>query len=418
MQLPKNKFQIRTDFFKGDKTIWAIFFFLCAISLVEVYSAASMLTFRSGSFLTPIRNHATYLFIGLLVVIVTHNIPCRWFKFYPFLAGFIAAALLVALLIFGVATNGSRRWFDLFGISFQPSELAKGAVVTGVAFILSFMQTEKGADRHAFKYILWVTIPFCLLIVPENFSTAALLFLVVLMMMFVGRVPFIQIGQLLGVIAISAAAFIFFLMATPADKLEQLPVLHRMTTWKARLERFTSHKDKVLAPKDFDIDRDAQVAHANIAIATSNIVGKFPGNSVERDFLSQAFSDFIYAIIIEETGLVGGAFVVLLYIVLMFRASRIANRCERNFPAFLVLGLSLLLVTQALINMAVAVGAIPVTGQPLPLISKGGSSTIINCIYIGMILSVSRFAKRREAEPAVNSSTVDESEFTKDEGME
>lgn len=418
MQLPKNKFQIRTDFFKGDKTIWAIFFFLCAISLVEVYSAASMLTFRSGSFLTPIRNHATYLFIGLLVVIVTHNIPCRWFKFYPFLAGFIAAALLVALLIFGVATNGSRRWFDLFGISFQPSELAKGAVVTGVAFILSFMQTEKGADRHAFKYILWVTIPFCLLIVPENFSTAALLFLVVLMMMFVGRVPFIQIGQLLGVIAISAAAFIFFLMATPADKLEQLPVLHRMTTWKARLERFTSHKDKVLSPKDFDIDRDAQVAHANIAIATSNIVGKFPGNSVERDFLSQAFSDFIYAIIIEETGLVGGAFVVLLYIVLMFRASRIANRCERNFPAFLVLGLSLLLVTQALINMAVAVGAIPVTGQPLPLISKGGSSTIINCIYIGMILSVSRFAKRREVEPAVNSSSVNESEFTKDEGME
>lgn len=413
----KTRFQIHTDIFKGDKTIWAIFFFLCAISLIEVYSAASTLTYRSGSFLDPIKNHATFLFVGLLVVIVIHNIPCRWFKFYPFIAGLLSVMGLLFLLAFGVMTNGSRRWIPLLGASFQPSELAKGAVVVGVAFILSFMQTEKGADRHAFKYILWLTIPFCLLIAPENFSTAGLLFLVVLLMMFVGRVPLMQIGKLLGVLALGAAAFIFIMVATPKKQLDEIPGLHRMSTWKGRFERFSDQKEKQLSPQDFDVDRDAQVAHAHIAIATSNLVGKFPGNSVERDFLSQAFSDFIFAIIIEETGLIGGAFVVLLYVVLLFRASRIANRCERNFPAFLVLGLALLLVTQALINMAVAVGLLPVTGQPLPLISKGGSSTLINCVYIGMILSVSRFAKRRDAEGQPEDTCVNEAEFHKADGM-
>ena len=150
------------------------------------------------------------------------------------------------------------------------------------------------------------------------------------------------------------------------------------------------------------------MAHANIAIVSSNVIGKGPGNSVERDFLSQAFSDFIYAIIIEEMGIEGAALVVFLYIVLLFRAARIANRCENNFPAFLVMGLALLLVVQAVFNMLVAVGLVPVTGQPLPLISKGGTSTIINCAYIGIILSVSRSAKRR-----VNNSTSDSKEEEK-----
>jgi len=149
-------------------------------------------------------------------------------------------------------------------------------------------------------------------------------------------------------------------------------------------------------PEEVDLDKDAQVAHANIAIASSNIIGKGPGNSVERDFLSQAFSDFIYAIIIEETGIIGAFVVAMLYIILLFRTGRIANRCENNFPAFLAMGLALLLVTQALFNMCVAVGLAPVTGQPLPLISKGGTSSIINCVYIGAILSVSRSATKNK----------------------
>ena len=159
----------------------------------------------------------------------------------------------------------------------------------------------------------------------------------------------------------------------------------------------------------FDLDKDAQVGHANIAIASSNIIGRGPGNSVERDFLSQAFSDFIYAVIIEETGVFGAVFVAMLYIILLFRAGIIANRCENNFPAFLAMGLALLLVTQALFNMCVAVGLVPVTGQPLPLISKGGTSTIINCVYVGAILSISRSAKKLQSDkeqPMVNSATA------------
>jgi cell division protein FtsW len=407
-----------TNLFKGDKVIWMIFFFLCAISLIEVYSAASTLTYKSGNFWAPVVQHAIFLFVGTIVVIGVHNIPCRYFKFYPFFILFVSFFLLIAVLFgVGVMRNGASRWLSIFGIPFQPSELAKGGVVILVAFILSAMQTEKGADRHAFKYIMIATLIFCGLILPENFSTAALLFLVVVLMMFIGRIPLIQLGKLLGVLAILIICALSLVMITPKESLANVPKLHRLTTWKSRLAQFTSDRNKQLSPKDFDIDKNAQIAHAHIAIATSNVIGKFPGNSVERDFLSQAFSDFIYAIIIEEMGLIGGAFVILLYLILLFRASRIANRCERNFPAFLVLGLSLLLVTQSIVNMCVAVGIMPVTGQPLPLISKGGTSTLINCAYIGMILSVSRFAKKREPEVKNVTSNVVESAFTDDRGI-
>ena len=172
-------------------------------------------------------------------------------------------------------------------------------------------------------------------------------------------------------------------------------LFHRADTWKGRINKFFD--DKEVTPLEYDLDKDAQVAHANIAIVSSNVIGKGPGNSVERDFLAQAFSDFIYAIIIEEMGIEGAALVVFLYIVLLFRTARIANRCDNNFPAFLCMGFALMLVIQAAANMLVAVGIVPVTGQPLPLISKGGTSTIINCAYIGAILSVSRTAKKKQA---------------------
>ena len=171
-------------------------------------------------------------------------------------------------------------------------------------------------------------------------------------------------------------------------------VFHRAGTWKGRIKKFFDNTE--VAPKDFDLDKDGQIGHSNIAIASSDIIGKGPGNSTERDFLSQAFSDFIYSIIIEELGIIGAVLVALFYIILLYRTGRIANRCENSFPAFLAMGLALLLVLQALFNMLVSVGLAPVTGQPLPLISKGGTSTIINCIYIGVILSISRSARQRK----------------------
>lgn len=172
-------------------------------------------------------------------------------------------------------------------------------------------------------------------------------------------------------------------------------LFHRADTWKARIENFFDFT--TVPPEEVDLDKDAQIAHSNIAIASSNLVGKGPGNSVECDFLSQAYSDFIYAIIIEEMGVfIGGGGVAFLYIVLLFRTGKIANRCENNFPAFFAMGLAILLVTQALFNMAVAVGIAPVTGQPLPLISRGGTSSVINCLYVGVILSISRWAKKKD----------------------
>lgn len=373
--------------FMGDRVIWVVFFFLCCISLVEVFSAASTLAYRSGNIWLPIGRHAFNLALGTVAVIVLHKVPCRMFKAIPIILVPTSILLLIVTMFLGAEVNGSRRWMA----GFQPSEFGKLAVVTAVALILSRMQREDGADPRAFKYILYVSAPICLLIMPENFSTAMLLFGVVILMMFIGRVSLVQIGKLIGVCLLAGASVVAIALVLPKKVVAELPGLHRFPTWMSRINTHTDGEDD---PNLFDIDKKAQIAHANIAIASSNGIGKMPGNSVERDFLSQAFSDFIFAIIIEEMGLWGAATVVILYVFLLFRAGRISSRCERNFPPFLAMGLTLLLVSQAVLNMMVAVGLFPVTGQPLPLISRGGTSTIINCCYIGMILSVSRYARQ------------------------
>ncbi|MBQ5495378.1 MAG: FtsW/RodA/SpoVE family cell cycle protein [Prevotella sp.] len=407
--------------FKGDKVIWMVFFFLCMISIVEVFSASSGLTYKSQNYIGPIAYHAFTIAAGVVVAIITLNIPCRYFKLMtPFLLLITAILLLIVMLGGGKSTNDASRWISIMGFTIQPSEIAKGTIVLAVAQILAAMQRENGADRQAFKWILWITIPTCAMIGVENLSTAALLFGVVILMMFIGLVPLRQMAKLVGILVFMVVFAVAMVMIVGHDtsgednkqltKTEQLDqprekskiekLLHRADTWKARILKFG--KDDV-APQDYDLDKDAQVAHANIAIVSSGVVGKGPGKSVERDFLAQAFSDFIFAIVIEELGLLGAAFVVFLYIILLYRCARIASQCENNFPAFLAMGLGLLLVVQAAFNMMVAVGLAPVTGQPLPLISKGGTSTIINCAYIGTILSVSRSAKmKREKELTPN----------------
>ena len=379
------------NIFKGDKVIWIIFLCLCLISIIEVFSAASTLTYKSGDHWGPITQHSIILMIGAIVVVLMHNIPYKWFQVFPVFLYPISVVLLAFVTLMGVITgdrvNGAARWMSFMGLQFQPSELAKMAVIIAVSFILSKKQDDEGANPKAFKYIMILTGLVCILIAPENLSTAMLLFGVVVLMMFIGRVAFKKLAMLLGGLALAGCLGVIFLLAIPKDT--DIPFLHRFDTWKSRITNFTE-KEEVPAAK-FDIDKDAQIAHARIAIATSNVIGKAPGNSIQRDFLSQAFSDFIFAIIIEELGLVGGAFVVILYIWLLVRTGRIAQKCERTFPAFLVMGIALMLVSQAILNMMVAVGLFPVTGQPLPLISKGGTSTLINCAYIGMILSVSRY---------------------------
>ena len=386
------------NFFKGDKAIWIIYLFLCLISIVEVFSASSTLTYKSGDHWGPITNHLTLLMVGTIAVWIVHNIPCRWFKTFIVLLP-ISWVLLAAVFILGSLTNGAKRWIDLGFIQFQPSEVAKMGTIITVAFILSRMQEENGANKKAFKYICIITILTCGMIVSENLSTAVLLAGSVFLLMFVGRVPFKQLGILAGIGIACILIGVGTIKYVPGEAWDKIG-LHRMVTWQSRLN---NHFDEAEIPAaKFDIDNDAQIAHANIAIASSNIVGKGPGNSVQRDFLSQAFSDFIYAIIIEELGLVGGAFVAALYILLLMRIAKIAQNCDKSYYVFLITGIGILLVMQATFNMLVAVGIMPVTGQPLPLISKGGTATLINSVYIGIILSISRYVndlkQRQEAE--------------------
>lgn len=412
--------------FKGDKGIWTVFLFLCLISIVEVFSASSTLTYKSQDYLGPLFYHCGTILAGLVVAIVTLNIQCRYFKLITPILLIITYATLIWVLVFGESINGANRVIQLPGFTFQPSEIAKGTMVLFTAQILSALQRDddSGADPLAMKYILWMTVPAVLLIGLENLSTAILLFAVIGTMMILGRVPWKQIAKLAGVLVACAALFlglVFGLGSMDKEAEQELAdaragvktervveknkgeknafekLTHRFGTWRNRLLMPGKPED----PKDYKItDKNFQVTHANLAIASCGIIGKGPGNSVERDYLPQAFSDFIYAIIIEEMGIIGAILVVFLYVILLFRAARIASRCENNFPAFLVMGLALLLVYQAVINMCVAVDFGIVTGQPLPLVSKGGTSTIVNCAYIGVILSVSKSAKRVQVQSA------------------
>ena len=404
---------------KGDKGIWTVFFFLCLISIIEVFSASNTLSYKSQNFMAPIIYHAGTLFFGLVITIVILNIQCRYFKLMTPILLFLSFATLLWVLAFGESINGANRVIQLPGFTFQPSELAKGTMVLAVAQILSAMQREdgSGADPKAMKYILGLVMPAVMLIGIENLSTAVLLFGVIFIMMFIGRVPMAQMGKLTGCIVLIMGIFLTLVLtlgsmddqddkqqavtteaaaSSNTDKEEGMvaKVFHRFGTWRNRL---LNHSSRPEDPKEYSVRDNFQVAHSNFAIATSGIIGKGPGNSEEREYLPQAFSDFIFSIIIEEMGLIGAIAVVFLYIILLFRAARIAGRCENNFPAFLVMGLAVLLVAQAAINMMVAVGIGPVTGQPLPLVSKGGTSTLVSCAYIGAILSVSRSAKLREA---------------------
>lgn len=388
---------------KGDRVIWTIFFLLCLISLVEVFSATSTLVYKQGVW-APILKHAGFLLFGAFLVFIVQNIPYNIFKIAVPVGIPVATFFLILVLAMQKMTNGAARWIPLGPFQFQPSEMAKGVVVIFVAHTLASMRNKDGYAPRAFKPILWVAVPFIALILPENLSTAAILTLVVFLMLLVGRVPSKQIYKLLlwGVGILTLGAILTFAVSDETYKKidDKLPVVgsmtHRMETWKARFMNF--HDKKATSGKTYELDpygKDAQRIHADIAIATSNVVGKVPGNSVERDFLSQAYSDFIYAIIIEELGWIGGCAVVILYIFLLVRAAKIAHLCHDPFPAYLVIGLTLLIVVQALVNMMVAVGLMPVTGQPLPLISRGGTSTLFNCIYIGMVLSVSRAVRKQ-----------------------
>lgn len=372
---------------KGDRYIWGIYFCLCVISLVEIYSATSSLTFKLRDYFSPTLRHTFILFAGTIGVIIMHNFHYRYYnKLIPAILVPLSVGLLVYTMFFGETINGAQRVITILGFPLQPSELGKMGVVMAVAYILAKNQTGKGVKPNTFKWAMTVIVPVCLLILPENLSTAVLLGGVCFCMMLIGRVELKKLFGLVGILAAFGAVFLLVAPHLPTDN----KVFDRFHTWANRVSNFTDD-DELPAYLQKTVDNNYQVHHARMAVANGGVFGVFPGNSRERDFLPQAYSDFIYAIIIEETGLIGGIAVILLYLALLIRAGMIAYKCKRAVPAFLIMGIAMMIVFQAMLHMAVAVGLGPVTGQPLPLISRGGTNTLITCAYFGIMLSVSRF---------------------------
>lgn len=385
-------------FFKGDGKVWMVFTCLCLISIVEVYSACSSMTYKTGHYWMPVVEHAAYVGMGFILTWLIHLIPSNYFKILCVVGLILALPMQIATL-FTEKVNDASRWIEFGGKTIQPAEVVKISLVGTAALFMATMRDEKGMRRNTFFFLLGVTALFVLLILPENASTAGIITLVMGGMFIVGKAPAKYMlwltGMLAGVLIIVGA---FFMLVTPdqLSEMKESPLLHRVPTWVDRVKG----EERPVDPAQYNVHENLQATHAKIAIATCGVLGKGPGNSVERDFLPQSYSDFIYTIILEEGGIAFGGFVMLLYLLLMWRTYKIARQCKALFPAFLVMGLSMMMVVQAMVNMAVAVGAFPITGQPLPLISRGGTSTFISCAYLGMILSVSHTARKKKTDDA------------------
>ncbi|EIJ39030.1 bacterial cell division membrane protein [Galbibacter orientalis DSM 19592] len=370
---------------KGDKAIWAVVAILALFSFLPVYSASTNLVYVVGSGTTfgYLLKHAVLLFLGIGVIYAVHKIPYRYFKALSILAMPIVILLLIYTLAQGTTIGGANasRWIQVpyVGITFQTSTFASIVLLIHVARYLSKIK-DKAVTFKETIIPLWAPVFIVLaLILPANFSTTAIIFLMVLVLCFIGGYPWKYLMGIVGAGLLSLTMFILTAKAFPG----LLP--NRVDTWISRIESFTDKGDT---------EADYQIERAKIAIATGGIVGVGAGKSVMKNFLPQSSSDFIYAIIIEEYGLIGGLILIFIYLLLLFRIVVVAHKADSSFGKLLVLAAGLPIIVQAFINMAVAVELFPVTGQTLPLISSGGTSIWMTCLAIGIILSVS--AKRQE----------------------
>ena len=380
---------------KGDKYIWGAFFGLCFISILSMYTASGTLTYNSDNIYDPIIKHAKFLVGSTAVVFIVHYLHYKYLRLLGIPLFIVSSLMLLYTLFFGEKINDAARWMEIAGIPIQPSELAKLGVIITTAYFLAKGQVEKVVSNDALKKILLILGTSCLLIFTENFSTAALIGLVTYCMMLIGGVSYTKLWAIL----LSVILFVGSILLTAKIVDEKFPdsknffttAMHRANMWNNRIANYAGGDDVPEYDKE-TTDNNYQEHHAYMAIANSNGIGVGPGNSHERDFLPQAFSDFIFAIIIEEYGLEGCLIVMALYISILFRAYQNTRKCTQAFPAFLMMGIAMLIVFQAIVNMMVATGVIPVTGQPLPLISRGGTSVVITGIYFGILLSISRYA--------------------------
>ncbi len=383
--------EIFNRYLKGDKVIWAVIIFLSIFSLLAVYSSTGTLAYRfqGGNTAYYIIKHFSILMLGLFLIYVVHLIPYRLYSKLSQLFLVVSTGLLLLTLFTGTSINEATRWLTLpgLGITLQTSDLAKVSLIMYLARLLSMKQHTIKELKHSFVVILVPVLVVCGLIMPANLSTAIMLFLTCIVLMFIGRVRSRYLFSLIGISVLLAGIFVSVALYTHTEG--------RIGTWKSRVVSYVGS----------DEADNYQVEQSKIAIATGGLLGKGPGKSTQRNFLPYPYSDFIYSIIIEEYGLAGGAVVLFFYLWLLYRAGVIVRKSERTFPAFLAIGLTLLIVFQAIVNMAVAVSLLPVTGQPLPLVSMGGSSLLFTSFAFGIILSISHGVNKKE-ELIKNTETV------------
>lgn len=370
--------------FKGDRVLWGLVALFMIYSLLAVYSSSAGVAFMKygGNTTYFFRSQFFMLVLGLIIIVVVHYLPYRIYSAMAGLFLIIAAILLILTFVFGSRVNEATRWLEIPGTGFrlQTSDVAKVALVIYLARTLAMYQDKLNDFWLVTKFLIAPVAIICGLIMPENLSTAVMIFGICIMIMFIGRVP---MKFLLSYIGLGIAGVIIFAML-----LSVFTESNRVQVWQNRIENFFTGADSP--------DEDYQSNQAKIAISTGGLFGKAPGKSVQRNMLPQSNSDFIFAIIIEEYGLVFGAIpLILAYMILLFRGVTIAKKCETAFPAFLVLGLIVMIVMQAMLNMLVAVGLFPVTGQTLPFVSWGRTSVLMMSFSIGAILSVSRVVNAR-----------------------
>ena len=368
--------------FKGDKTIWIIVCTLSLFSIMVVYSAAG------GADLS---SHIVKLSMGLIGMYIVHLIPFKYFSKLGQIGYFTSLLLLLMVLVIGVTINGASRWVAIAGLQFQPSDVAKLTVILFIARQISINRDKLKEIRSFLWYILCPLVIVCVLILPNNFSTSALVFINGIVLMFVAKIRLNFIAKVLGI-----AFLLSVLIYGVARIMPELAtsILPRSNTWVSRVDSYFIDSGSELMNKDY------QQTQALVAIQNGSLFGVGPGKSIQRSILPYSESDFIFAIILEEYGLIGGIGALLCYLILLFRAIRISLQTDSVFGSLIAVGLMFSLVFQALINMLVSVGIMPVTGQTLPLISMGGTSLVFSFISLGIILSVSRNSLEGEYEKA------------------
>lgn len=377
--------EVLSKYFKGDKVIWGVIFTLSIFSLLAVYSSTGTLAYKyqGGNTAYYIIKHFVLLAVGLSIIFMTHLIPYKYYSRLSQLFLYISIFLLAITLVMGTSLNQASRWLTLpgLGLTIQTSDFAKLALIMYVARVLSMRQDDKKLNdfNGIFVSLIMPVVIVCGLILPANLSTSIILFVTAFVLMFIGRV---KVKYLLGISGVG----VLILALIIAGVIISGSNTGRIRTWQNRIESFVSGES----------EDNYQVEQSKIAIATGGIFGKGPGNSTQRNFLPHPYSDFIYAIIIEEYGFFGGVFVLFLYMFILYRAGVIVRKSTRTFAAFLAIGLSISLVFQAMINMGVAVHIFPVTGQTLPLVSMGGSSILFTGVAFGIILSVSRSIEKND----------------------